>query len=188
MQELDLFRIFIERLNKLNITYIITGAAASIIYGEPRMTHDLDMVIEIKEDEIENFAMMFPIDEFYCPPTEVIHVEMKRHQRGHFNLIHHDSGFKADIYLCGQDAMHRWALKNRRKISVENETYWLAPVEYVILKKLEYYREGESEKHLRDIAGILALSKELISFDFLNSKIDEKKLKTEWEKAKSYRA
>lgn len=56
MQELDLFRIFIERLNKLNITYIITGAAASIIYGEPRMTHDLDMVIEIKEDEIESFT------------------------------------------------------------------------------------------------------------------------------------
>jgi hypothetical protein len=45
-------------------------------------------------------------------------------------------------------------------VDVENDEFWLAPVEYVILRKLEYYREGGSEKHLRDISGILVLTKE----------------------------
>lgn len=44
MQEHDLFNIFIEPLDELDIPYIVTGAVASIIYGEPRLTHDVDLV------------------------------------------------------------------------------------------------------------------------------------------------
>lgn len=47
MPEHNLFLIFISRLNSLGIRYVITGAVASIIYGEPRLTHDLDLVIEL---------------------------------------------------------------------------------------------------------------------------------------------
>jgi hypothetical protein len=49
MQEHDLFRIFISRLNSLEVRYIITGAVASTIYGEPRLTHDLDLVKESRK-------------------------------------------------------------------------------------------------------------------------------------------
>ncbi len=56
------------------------------------------------------FADAFPLEEFYCPPTEVIEQEALRAQRGHFNLIHHESGFKADIYLANRDEFHRWVL------------------------------------------------------------------------------
>ena len=98
MQEHDLFRIFIDRLNRLNVRYIITGAVASTIYGEPRLTHDLDLVIELSTSEIIKFIDAFPPDEFYCPPKEVIMLEIGRRHRGHFNLIHQDTGFKADIF------------------------------------------------------------------------------------------
>jgi hypothetical protein len=50
MPEHDLFRIFVSRLNKLSIPYMITGAVASIIYGEPRLTNDIDLVINMKSD------------------------------------------------------------------------------------------------------------------------------------------
>jgi len=87
----------------------------------------------------------------------VIRLEIDRSQRGHFNLIHHETGFRADIYASGRDELHHWELQNRKAVGVEGEKFWLAPVEYVILRKLEHYREGESEKHLRDISSILAL-------------------------------
>jgi hypothetical protein len=51
---------------------MITGAVASIIYGEPRLTNDIDMVIDLKPGDIGQFANYFPIEDFYCPPPEVI--------------------------------------------------------------------------------------------------------------------
>lgn len=186
MPEHDLFRIFIARLNRLPIRYIITGAVASTIYGEPRLTHDLDLVLELEPEDAEKFAGMFPIEDFYCPPPEIIRLEVRRRQRGHFNLIHHETGFKADIYTSGKDKLHKWALENRRQVDVDGEIYWLAPVEYVILRKLEYYREGGSEKHLRDIASILILSQDQIDFSVLEEKIREYLLEREWQKAKGF--
>ncbi len=144
-------------------------------------------VIELNQDDAESFAEAFPIKKFYCPPPEVIAIEAGRRQRGHFNLIHHETGFKADVYLSGRDKLHQWALNNRKSIDIDDEIFWIAPAEYVILRKLEYYREGGSEKHLRDIAGILSVSSYLIDFHNLSEKICEHSLQKEWEEAKKYR-
>ena len=59
----------------------------------------------------------------------------------------------------------------------------MAPVEYVILRKLEYYREGGSEKHLRDIAGMMEISSGEIDLKLLHDKIMVCALEKEWEKA-----
>jgi hypothetical protein len=187
MPEHNLFRIFVSRFNKLSIPYMITGAVASIIYGEPRLTNDIDLVIDMNPDEVETFADAFPIEDFYCPPPEVIRVEIGRSQRGHFNLIHHATGFKADIYASGRDELHHWGLKNRKPVDVEDDKFWLAPIEYVILRKLEYYREGESEKHLRDISSILAYSSDEIDFKMLEGRINKRALEKEWKAAESFK-
>ena len=123
MQELELFKLFTNRLNELSVRYMLTGAVASIIYGEPRMTHDMDVVIEMEQEDVEKFCNAFPLDEFYCPPPEVIKVELVRRQRGHFNLIHQETGFKADIYTSGQDELHHWALNNRKLVDVDGEDF-----------------------------------------------------------------
>ena len=52
MQEPDLFKIFVDPLEELAIPYIVTGAVASIIYGEPRLTHDVDLVLELKVHDV----------------------------------------------------------------------------------------------------------------------------------------
>jgi len=70
---------------------------------------------------------------------------------------------------------------------MDGEIFRIAPVEYVILRKLEYYSEGGSEKHLRDIAGILSVSSDRIDFGQLSEKIHEYSLEKEWEEAKTYR-
>jgi len=187
MPEHDLFRIFVSRLNQLSIPYMITGAVASIIYGEPRLTNDIDLVIDMSADDVEAFAEAFPIEDFYCPPPEVIRLEIRRSQRGHFNLIHHETAFKADIYAAGRDELHQWGLKNRKRVDVEGEKFWLAPIEYVILRKLEYYREGKSEKHLRDISSILAFSSDDIDFKMLEAQISKRALEKEWKAAKDFK-
>lgn len=185
MPEHDLVSIFITRLNNLGVKYIVTGAVASIIYGEPRLTHDVDLVIELNKDDIADFVSAFPLKEFYCPPEEIINVEISRQQRGHFNLIHHETGFKADVYLSGEDKLHRWALDNRKCVDYEGESLWLAPVEYVIIRKLAYYQEGRSEKHIRDIQSMLVISVNQIDFNLLDKKIHELGLEVGWRRVKS---
>jgi hypothetical protein len=186
MQEPNLYHIFVSRLNSLSVDYMVTGAAASIIYGEPRLTNDIDLVIALKSADIEKFFNEFPSDKFYCPPIDVIVLEVNRTQRGHFNLIHHGTGFKADMYTSGRDELNHWGLRNRKLLEYEADELWLAPIEYVILRKLDYYREGKSEKHLRDISGMLAVSHDRIDFAMLSERIKKMDLDDVWSLAKEF--
>jgi hypothetical protein len=106
---------------------------------------------------------------------------VRRGQRGHCNLIHHDTGFKADIYIAC-DELHRWALAHRRTVPLDGLNVAVAPVEYVILRKLEYYREGQSEKHVRDTRGMLEISPAQIDRAFLEQWIARLALAAEWKR------
>ncbi len=79
----------------------------------------------------------------------MIRVALRRKPYGHFNLIHPKTGLKADVYTNPEDALHAWAFGKIRRVSLPSGfSFCLAPPEYVILRKLEYFREGGSEKHL----------------------------------------
>ena len=184
MSAINPFLVFTDRLNQLGARYMVTGAVASIAYGEPRLTHDVDIVIEIAREQCARLGELFPGEEFYCPPVEVLLIESARPQRGHFNLIHHDTGLKADIYPCGRDRLSAWGLDHARKLIVDASDVWIAPPEYVIARKLEYYSEGGSEKHLRDIEGILAVSAAAIDSVALERNIDLLGVRAAWAKVR----
>jgi len=182
MQEANLFLIFLERLNKSNIEYMATGSVASMIYGEPRITHDIDLVLRLYTNNIQQLIGIFGPEEFYCPPMEVIKAETARKTGGHFNIIHHETGFKADIYPAGEDKLHIWAMARRQKVKIENCDLWLAPPEYVIVRKLEYFKQSGSSKHLSDIKKMLEISGNNINLSELKQKVLEYGLIKEWKK------
>jgi hypothetical protein len=175
----DLIEPFITRFERLGVPYMVTGSIAGTLYGEPRLTHDVDIVIALALKDVAGFVAAFPLDDFYCPPDDVLAIEVRRGQRGHCNLIHHATGFKADIYIAF-DELHRWALARRRTIELDGRPIRVAPVEYVIVRKLEYYREGKSEKHLRDIRMMLEVSASSIDHAQLERFISERDLGAEW--------
>ncbi len=185
MQELNLFAIYTDLLNKHQVPYFVTGSVASIVYGDPRLTHDIDLVLNLNKVDAGLFITIFPANQFYCPPEEIIRTEINRSARGHFNLIHHDTGFKADIYLTGQEEFQIWALNNCKQIEFAGSKINIAPPEYVIIKKLEFFKEGNAQKHLSDIKTMLLNSGELINFDLLKKMISERGLQKEWDAANS---
>ena len=168
-----------DRLNSTGATWMATGSIAAMTYGEYRTTNDIDVILTLAPSDAAKIGAAFPLEEFYCPPLDVISEEAARGEHGHFNLLHHDTGFKADIYLAGSDELTRWALAHRQKIPLGNSVVWLAPPEYVIIGKLEFYREGGSEKHLRDIRGMLAVTD--IDRSFLEKEIGERDLTDAWQ-------
>ena len=180
MPETNLFLIFTSRLQALGVPYMVTGSVASIVYGEPRLTHDVDLVIDLPLDLIEKLVAAFPPADFYLPPREIIAVECRRPQRGHFNIIHHESGFKADVYAAGREEIHAWALARVRTVSLDGIEVRIAPPEYVILRKLQYYREGGSEKHLRDLRAMLQISGDDLDRVALEQRVRALGLEREW--------
>jgi hypothetical protein len=185
MQDLNLFALYTEIFNKCNIQYFITGSVASIVYGDPRLTHDIDLVININTSQVDDLIKAFPSEKFYCPPKDVIITELSRISRGHFNLIHHETGFKADIYFTGKEELQHWAMQNSKQIDFVGSIINIAPPEYVIIKKLEFYKEGNVQKHLSDIKSMLTNSSELIDYSFLNKLINENGLTVEWKAAQT---
>ncbi len=180
MSLVELVRRFARPLNQLKIPYMATGAVAAIVYGEPRLTLDLDLVLQLGPDVASGFLESYPTAEFYVPPLEVVREEVRRASGGHFNLLHRDSGLRADIYLASDDPLDRWGLARRRQETVGGEPVWIAPPEYVIVRKLEYFRAGGSSKHLDDIRAILRVSGPGIERDSLNRFVRERGLSEEW--------
>ena len=147
--------LFVRRLESVGAPYMVTGATAAIIYGQPRVTNDLDVVLSLSDAGRTALLATFSNTEFYVPPESVIRAEQARLHRGHFNLIHHESGYKADVYLMGSDPLHAWAMERRRRVRWSDDlALWVAPPEYVVLRKMEFFREGGSAKHPADIRAI----------------------------------
>jgi hypothetical protein len=180
MPEPELFLLFVRPLNRAGIRYVVSGSVAAIFYGEPRLTHDVDVVVFLSSNDIQKLIQVFPKTDFYLPPLETMLAEMARDHSGHFNLIHLDTGFKADLYPTGRDELNAWAFHGKRTIEYEGENLVLASPEYVIVRKLEYFREGHSEKHLRDIRAILAVSAEQLDHAALIHWIQRRGLQAEW--------
>ena len=109
----DLYESLIAPLEEPGLQYMITGSVASMAYGEPRLTNDIDLVLALSESQLPQFIQAFPPERFYCAPLEVLKIECARSQRGHTNVVHHDSGFRADVYFFGNDDLHQWAWPRR---------------------------------------------------------------------------
>jgi hypothetical protein len=178
MQPNDLLRHAVQCLEKAGISYFITGAVAGIVYGEPRLTNDIDIVADVREEHLPDLKRCFPEGEFYFD-TEMAAKAIR--SRSQFNIIHPSSGFKIDILIPNLGPYDRSRFKRVRRIKSdpEHEAAFASP-EDVILKKMDYYREGRSEKHIRDILGILRVSGEMIDLDYLAKWAADLSLKDIW--------
>jgi hypothetical protein len=182
MLGVELFLLFVQPLNRSGLRYVIGGSVAAIFYGEPRLTNDVDIMVFLRDSDINRLPDIFPAADFYLPPPEVIAAEIRKPTHGQFNIIHMKTTFKADIFPTGRDEFNAWAFRNKRSVDFEGETLVLAPPEYVIVRKLEYFREGGSDKHLRDIRGMLNVSREQINQVELDEWIRRRGLESEWRK------
>ena len=181
--EPDLIELFVRPLNDLGLRYVISGSVAAMLYGEPRLTHDIDFVVALRAEHIPQLPRVFPAPEFYVPPGEAIAMEAARELRGHFNVIHVNSGLKADFYTANRDELHAWAFQHARRYSVRGMEISLAPPEYVIVRKLEYFREGGSDKHLRDIRAMLAVSGDQMDCRAIDDWVLKRGLESQWRQA-----
>ena len=65
MEPSELLRLAAETLERLGIDYLVTGSMASIAYGEPRFTNDIDIVVRLSPDQAETLCAALSASDFY---------------------------------------------------------------------------------------------------------------------------
>jgi hypothetical protein len=156
VEQAELLRLTLDIVEQLNIPYMIVGSLASGAYGEPRLTQDIDIVIQPTPGQLDQLCGSFPSEDFY------LSLEAARQAlrvRGQFNVLDPSSGNKIDFMFARLDLWGEQQMTRRRRMRLlaEREGFAGGP-EDIILSKMLYYQEGGSEKHLRDITGMLKVS------------------------------
>ena len=160
MDQAELLRHAARALESLDIPGMLVGSYASSIHGEPRYTQDIDIVLDLDASKIGDFCAAFPPDELYLSEAAVRDAVRRRFQ---FNVLCPASGDKIDFILPHASAWGRSQLTRRRRVEIGPEFHFnVASPADVIVGKLVYFADGGSEKHLRDIAGILKVSQQLV--------------------------
>jgi hypothetical protein len=165
MEQFDLLRFVTHVITEMGFRYFVTGSTATIFYGEPRFTNDIDIVVDLPETRIVEFCSRFPADEFYVSQTAALAAVRNKTQ---FNLIHPTSGLKVDLIVPQSSPFNESRFSRARRLQpAEDFSALFASPEDAIIKKMDYYREGGSEKHIRDITGVLKASQTSIDLSYI---------------------
>jgi len=177
-QQDELLQAVISILEKLGLRYFVTGSVAAIYYGEPRFTNDIDIVVDLPEEYVPHLLEAFPQGEFYLS-EDALRRAVRR--RGMCNLIHVPSSLKVDIMVAEDSLFNRSRFERARRVKPDEQfEAFFSSAEDVILKKMDFFREGGSEKHLRDITGIMMVSGDELDHDYIESWADQMGLETIW--------
>ena len=156
-EELEVLKIVTQLLNDAHIPYMISGSFAANYYAVPRMTRDIDIVIELKHDDVDRFTGLFE-DDFYINKETILN-EVSR--EGMFNLIHNQYIIKIDFIMKKSSAYQQTAFSRRKEILIEGRPMWYISAEDLIISKLVWARNSHSEMQLRDVRNIIETVKDL---------------------------
>ena len=176
----ELMQIVANFFEDQGVAYWVVGSMASMAYGEPRFTNDVDIVAELYPQHISQLLIAFPASDFYLSESAIRSAVAVR---GQFNIIHPASGLKVDVIVAPDTAFAKSEAGRRRRVSSPGEySVWFGSPEDVLLNKLVYFKlsEGVSQKHLRDIAGMMKLLGEKLDRQYIQLWAARLEVQAEW--------
>lgn len=180
MSQQELLKKVIKELEGLSVEYMLTGSLASSLQGEPRATHDIDLVVELPSDAMSGLAHAFPQPDFYLSETSVREAILRKTM---FNLIHVNSGDKVDFWLLTPEPFDRSRFSRRRKEKLFDGHVQVSSPEDTILMKLKWAEEsGGSEKQFRDALRVFEVQSGTLDHDYLEEWVERLKLRHWWER------
>jgi hypothetical protein len=180
MPQQDLLKRVIGALEDSGCEYMVTGSYASSLQGEPRLTHDIDLVVVIPPAAVDNLSGNFPVPDFYLDGEQI---RTAIRERTMFSLLHVPEGDKVDFWMLTSDPfdVSRFSRKIRER-ALGMDIIVSAP-EDTILAKLRWAKlSGGSEKQYRDALRVYELQNELLDIDYIRKWVKKLGVETDWER------
>ena len=149
---LEVLRIVTSRLDLAGVPYMVSGSLALGYYAQPRMTRDIDVVVELDLAGIQKVVAAFSPD-FYCDEDAIRRAVATRRL---VNLVHLDSAYKVDLIVRKDSEYRQVEFRRRRQLSLGGVQVWLVAPEDLLLSKLVWAGESGSDLQLRDAAALVA--------------------------------
>ena len=179
LQPYQLMQIVADFLEGQGVSYRVVGSMASMSYGEPRFTNDVDILADLKLDGVAPLCAAFPPPDYYVSESAAREAILRRRQ---FNILHIPSGLKVDLIIPPDSDFARSELSRGRRLTSEGEfSVWFGSPEDVLLNKLVFYKSGGSEKHLRDIASMLKIQGDRIERTYIEQWATQLGVRAEWQ-------
>ena len=164
MLEIKIFREVINKLNDNNAPYMVSGSVAMNYYTVPRMTRDVDIVIEI--NDIESFYNAFK-NGYYIDKRAVSDAVRDRFM---FNIIHLEEAIKIDFIIKKDTEYRKTEFERRRQVDIDGLKVFIVSIEDLIISKLLWSKDSRSDFQINDIKNLL---KEKIDLEYLEKWIGE---------------
>src|SRR3990172_3900829 len=157
MGMLDFYIRVVKALDEIGAPYMIVGAFGGTIFGITRATHDIDIIVDLREKDFEALSQNFPLPRYYADP-EMIKISVETGIM--FNIIDSSEGYKADLVPLKREPAYQLAFDRRIRETFTDENdepfeAWVAQPTDIIIGKLQAWNEGRSNKHPDDIFAIL---------------------------------
>lgn len=151
INEQEVLKIVVHRLESAGIRYMVTGSIGANFYTIPRMTRDIDIIIEVEKETVEKLFSVFS-DDFYLDRDVMKHAIQSK---GMFNIIHREGVVKVDFIVRKDSEYRRVEFERRRSIEFEGLRILVASPEDLILSKLDWAKDSRSEMQIRDVKNLL---------------------------------
>lgn len=162
----------VKILENLNIKYFITGGFAVSVWGRPRATFDIDIVVKIIEPQVKSLTEALRriskagyIDENMAKEA----IKLK----GEFNFIEPSSGLKVDFWIAKEDKRNLLEFERRRAQDINGQKVYFISPEDLILSKLQWYQETQSSRHLEDAESVLKISGKQLDIEYLKQQAEQ---------------
>ena len=166
MSQSELLKSVVDVLERAQIGYMITGSIASSLHGEPRLTHDVDIVVAIESSDAEVLLKAFQPPDFYLSAESIREAIQNR---GMFNLIDVDGGEKVDFWLLTNEPFDQSRFSRRQQQPAEGTQINVSTPEDTILAKLRWAElSGGSEKQFRDALRVYEVQRSALDIYYLN--------------------
>lgn len=150
-EQLEFVKEIARRLDSAGLPYMMTGSMASALYARPRMTRDIDVVIECRPPDWATIVQLFVPDCYVDSET----VRDAIATRTMFNIIHNEWIVKADFIVRKDDTYRKMEFGRRRLFDIEGISVWVVAPEDLVLSKLRWSKDADSELQKDDARSIV---------------------------------
>lgn len=178
MSAADALRRIVAALEAAAIPAMLAGSFASTLHGEPRTTHDFDLVIDPSPDALRALVARLQGEGWYVSETAALDALQRR---ASFNVIDERTGWKSDLLLLGRDAfaLSEWGRREARVVLGVRVD--VATAEDTVVAKLRWARSGGgSERQLADVAGVVAVQADRLDRPYVEKWVERLGLEDLW--------